>query len=60
VAGDTTTANYTFTVTDDRALVAKFKPVTSLFEPPGEVRGISYEVGELAKLKAKPGRAMPS
>lgn len=55
-----TARNYTFTVTDDRALIAKFKPVYSVVvsaEPAdgGEVEADPfYESGELAKLKAKP------
>ncbi len=55
-----TSASYGFTVTDDRTLVAKFKPVFTLTlsaEPPdgGDVEGDPlYEVGELVKLKAKP------
>jgi hypothetical protein len=50
----------TFTVTTNRVLVAKFKPVYSVAvsaDPPngGEVEADPvYEVGELAKLKAKP------
>ena len=52
--------NYTFTVTGNLTLVAKFKPVyyvTIAAEPPegGEPEGDPfYETGELAKLKAKP------
>lgn len=53
-------SSYTFTVTADRTLVAKFKPVYSVtataFPPEGgdpEADPI-YEVGELAKLKSKP------
>ena len=55
-----TARDYTFTVTSNCVLVAKFKPVYSLVlsaEPPngGDVEGDPiYEVGELAKLKAKP------
>jgi hypothetical protein len=50
----------TFTVTNNHSLVAKFKPVYTLVlsaEPVdgGEVEGDPvYEIGELAKLKAKP------
>jgi hypothetical protein len=53
-------ANYTFTVSTNRALVAKFKPVYYVevsANPPegGEVEADpAYELGELAKLKAKP------
>lgn len=53
-------ANYTFTVADNRVLVAKFKPVYTMVvtpEPPegGELEADPvYEPGELAKLKAKP------
>lgn len=52
--------DYTFTVTGDQVLVAKFKPVyyVSVNAQPangGEVEADPiYEVGELAKLKAKP------
>jgi uncharacterized repeat protein (TIGR02543 family) len=52
--------NYTFTVSGDITLVAKFKPVyylTITAEPPdgGEPEGDPfYEMGELVKLKAKP------
>lgn len=55
-----TSASYTFTVTANRSLTAKFKPVYSVAvsaEPAngGEVEADPvYEVGELAKLKAKP------
>ena len=55
-----TTARYSFAVGGDRALTAKFKPVYTLtltVEPDGtgEVEGDPfYELGELAKLKAKP------
>lgn len=55
-----TAANYTFTVTGDRLLVAKFKPVYTMVvtpEPPegGDLEADPvYEVGELARLKAKP------
>lgn len=55
-----TAAAYTFNVGQDRALTAKFKPVYSLnltVDPDGagEVEGDPfYELGELAKLKAKP------
>jgi len=55
-----TARDYTFTVTGDRALVAKFKPVFTLVvtaDPGagGEVEADRfYESGELAKLKAKP------
>lgn len=55
-----TTASYTFTVTGDHALTAKFKPVytlTLVAEPltAGELEGDPfYEIGELAKLKATP------
>jgi len=55
-----TARDYTFTVTGDRALVAKFKPVFALVvtaepENGGEVEADPfYETGELAKLKAKP------
>jgi len=50
----------TFTVTGDRALVAKFKPVYSIVVTAEPVSGgdveadPAYELGELAKLKAKP------
>ncbi len=52
--------NYTFTVSTNRALVAKFKPVYYVnvsANPPsgGDVEADpAYELGELAKLKAKP------
>ena len=52
--------DYTFDVTGDRALVAKFKPVYAVVlsaEPPegGQVEADpAYEMGELAKLKAIP------
>lgn len=55
-----TAASYTFTVTTNRLLTAKFKPVYSVVvsaEPAngGEVEADPfYEPGELAKLKAKP------
>jgi hypothetical protein len=55
-----TARDYTFAVTGDRALVAKFKPVYTLVvsadpEIGGEVEADKvYESGELAKLKAKP------
>lgn len=55
-----TARDYTFTVTGDLNLVAKFKPVFTLTvsaDPAegGEVEADRfYEVGELAKLKAKP------
>lgn len=55
-----TSANYTFTVTGDHALVAKFKPiyVISVVSEPqdgGETEvDPVYEMGELAKLKAVP------
>jgi hypothetical protein len=55
-----TARSYTFTVTGDRALVAKFKPVylvTTIADPPdaGETESdVAYEAGELAVLKAKP------
>jgi hypothetical protein len=55
-----TAKNYTFTVIGDRALVAKFKPVyiISVVREPqngGETEvDPSYEMGELAKLKAIP------
>ncbi len=55
-----TSASYTFTVTTNRSLTAKFKPVYSVVvsaEPAngGEVEAdLFYEPGELAKLKAKP------
>jgi hypothetical protein len=55
-----TARDYSFTVTADRALMAKFKPVFILVvsadpEAGGEVEADSfYESGELAKLKAKP------
>jgi hypothetical protein len=55
-----TAANYTFTVTGGRALVAKFKPVFAVTvtadpEAGGEVEADPvYEFGELAVLKAKP------
>jgi hypothetical protein len=51
---------YSFTVTDDRTLVAKFKPVyylTIAADPQdgGDPEGDPfYEMGELAKLKSKP------
>jgi hypothetical protein len=55
-----TASNYTFTVTANRALVAKFKPiyyVTVAAEPlqggDPEVDPV-YELNELAKLKSKP------
>ncbi len=57
-----TARSYTFTVTGDLALVAKFKPVYSIAvsaEPVegGEVEADPvYELGELARLKAKPNR----
>lgn len=60
-----TAKNYSFTVTDDRALTAKFKPVyvvnVSVAPPSGgqvEVDA-AYEFGEIAKLKAvaEPGYA---
>jgi hypothetical protein len=53
-------AHYTFTVSGDRVLVAKFKPVYTVTvtpDPPdgGELEADpAYETGELAKLKAKP------
>jgi hypothetical protein len=55
-----TTPDYTFTVTGDVSLVAKFKPVFTVVvtaDPAegGEVEADPfYESGELAKLKAKP------
>ncbi len=55
-----TAGDYTFTVTGDRALVAKFKPVYTIVvsaDPGagGEVEADKfYESGELARLKAKP------
>jgi hypothetical protein len=55
-----TSRTYTFTVTGDRALVAKFKPVYSIVVTADPVTGGDveadpvYEAGELAKLKAKP------
>jgi hypothetical protein len=55
-----TAKDYTFTVTGDQVLVAKFKPVYAVVvsaEPAngGEVEADPvYEAGELAKLKAKP------
>jgi hypothetical protein len=55
-----TSSSYTFTVTADRTLVAKFKPVyvvTVVANPPQggdpEVDAF-YELNELAKLKSKP------
>jgi uncharacterized repeat protein (TIGR02543 family) len=54
--------NYTFTVSTNRVLVAKFKPVYYLDLSPepaegGDVEGDpAYELGELAKLKAKPNQ----
>lgn len=55
-----TSANHTFTVTGDRQLVAKFKPiyVINVVNEPAdggetEVDAV-YEMGELAKLKAVP------
>lgn len=59
-ASVSTAASYPFTVSGDRTLVAKFKPVYSVAitaEPSagGEPEGDPlYEVGELAKLKSKP------
>ena len=59
-ASVSTARNYTFTVSGDRSLVAKFKPVYTLVvsaDPAegGEVEADSfYEAGELARLKAKP------
>ncbi|MBE0543213.1 MAG: hypothetical protein IH623_17860 [Verrucomicrobia bacterium] len=53
-------ATYTFTVSSNRTLTAKFKPVYSVVvsaepENGGEVEAdLFYEPGELAKLKAKP------
>jgi hypothetical protein len=55
-----TSRTNTFTVTGDRALVAKFKPVYSIVVSAEPVNGGDveadpvYEFGELAKLKAKP------
>ena len=55
-----TTPNYTFTISANRSLVAKFKPVYSIAvsaDPAngGEVEADPfYESGELAVLKAKP------
>jgi hypothetical protein len=55
-----TSRTNTFTVTTNRVMVAKFKPVYSVAvsaDPPngGEVEADpAYEVGELAKLKVKP------
>lgn len=55
-----TARNYSFAVTANRALVAKFKPVYTMTvsaDPPngGEVEADDfYEPGEIAKLKAKP------
>jgi hypothetical protein len=55
-----TARDYTFTVTSDRTLMAKFKPVYAInvtADPPdgGEVEADPvYEFGELAVLKAKP------
>jgi len=55
-----TSSSYTFTVTTNRALVAKFKPVYTITisaDPPegGDVEADPfYEVGELAKCKAVP------
>jgi hypothetical protein len=55
-----TARNYTFTVTNDLVLVAKFKPVYTVVvtpDPPsgGDVEADpAYEMGELAKLKAIP------
>lgn len=63
IVGDvivSTSRTNTFTVTTNRVMVAKFKPVYSVAvsaDPPngGEVEADPvYEVGELAKLKAKP------
>lgn len=54
------TRDYTFTVSGDRTLVAKFKPVYAIVvsaDPAigGEVEADPfYEIGELAVLKAKP------
>jgi len=59
-ASVSTARDYTFTVTDNRALVAKFKPVYTIVvsadpEVGGEVEADRfYESGELTKLKAKP------
>jgi uncharacterized repeat protein (TIGR02543 family) len=59
-ASVSTSSSYTFTVTADRTLVAKFKPVyvvTVVANPPQggdpEVDAF-YELNELAKLKSKP------
>lgn len=55
-----TAADYTFTVTSNTTLVAKFKPVYTLVVTPDPANGgeleadLVYEVNELAKLKAKP------
>ena len=55
-----TARDYTFTVSSNRALVAKFKPVFTITvsadpQNGGEVEADPvYEVGELAVLKAKP------
>lgn len=56
---EVSTANpFTFTVSGDRALVAKFKPVYTLTltaDGAGEVEGDpTYEPGDLVKLKATP------
>ncbi len=54
--------DYTFTVSTNRVLVAKFKPVYYVnvsAEPPagGDVEADpSYEAGELAKLRARPNK----
>jgi len=59
-ASVSTSASYTFTVSENQTLVAKFKPVyfvTATAEPLAggnpEADPV-YEVGELAKLKSKP------
>lgn len=55
-----TAPGYTFTVTNDLVLVAKFKPVFTVVVTPdpsmgGDVEADpAYEMGELAKLKAVP------
>lgn len=55
-----TASSYTFTVSTNRALVAKFKPVyaVSVSAEPAQGGDVEadpfYEQGELAKLKAKP------
>lgn len=59
-ASVSTAPNYTFNVTANRTLVAKFKPVYYVSATAEPVEGGNpeadplYEVGELAKLKSKP------